>query len=231
MIALLDRLSAKPLLFDGAMGTELHKRALPVGRPPDLWNMEHPEIVGQVHLGYINAGSSVIETNTFGGTLCRLEEFGGTDIVNKVNSSGAKIALEAAGTMTTVVGCVGPLGILLEPYGDISKENAGKMFGKQVETLMSAGIQTILIETMFSLDEALTALQAARRAGASEVGVSITFRKSNDKIRTVFGQSVTTVCTNFRRRVRTLSAQIAEAVLMRWYRSRKRPAALQISLS
>ncbi|MCL5268093.1 MAG: homocysteine S-methyltransferase family protein [Bacteroidetes bacterium] len=186
---LLDLLSRKPILFDGAMGTELQNRGLAVGSPPDLWNMERPEAVGQVHLDYIRAGSQVIETNTFGGTKSRLERSGAVELADRVNSSGAKIALEAAGKMAAVVGSVGPLGSLIEPYGDVSKEDAAAMFRKQVEMLASSGIQTILIETMISLDEALIALEAARSAGASEIGVTMTFQRSGDEVRTAFGES------------------------------------------
>ncbi|MCL4539579.1 MAG: homocysteine S-methyltransferase family protein [Bacteroidetes bacterium] len=188
-MSLLDLLSSKPVLFDGAMGTELQNRGLAVGSPPDLWNIEKPEVVRQVHLDYIRAGSQVVETNTFGGTQSRLERSGAVEFVDSVNSTGAKIALEAAGKTAAVVGSVGPLGSLIEPYGDISKEDAAGMFRKQVETLRAYGVQTILIETMISLDEALVALEGAKSAGASEVGVTMTFQRSGDEVRTAFGES------------------------------------------
>ncbi len=188
-MSVLDLLSAKPVLFDGAMGTELQNRGLAAGTPPDLWNMEHPETVRQVHLDYVKAGSQVIETNTFGGTQTRLEKSGEVEVADKVNRLGAKIALEAAGSTAAVVGSVGPLGSLIEPFGDITREAAIAMFKKQVETLAASGVHTILIETMISLDEALIALEGSQSAGISEIGVTMTFQRSGNEVRTAFGEA------------------------------------------
>jgi 5-methyltetrahydrofolate--homocysteine methyltransferase len=187
---LVELLSDRPLLFDGSTGTELQGRGLPAGEPPDLANLKHADLVRELHLDYIDAGSAVIETNTFGGTESRLEQYGGIDLVEKINSIAAKIALEAAGKKIKVVGSVGPLGKLIEPYGDVKRDKAKSMFEKQIRILISSGIETFVIETMMSIEEALIALEAARLAGASEVGVTLTFQRSGDKIVTAFGESV-----------------------------------------
>lgn len=181
-------LTKKPVLFDGAAGTELQKRGLPVGKPSPLWNIERPALVEQLHLDYIDAGSQVVETNTFGANRKRLEleELGGR--VEEINRRGAEIALSAASGKALVAGSVGPLGVLIEPFGELSREEANEVFTEQLGALVAAGIELVLIETMISLDEALLALKAARGAGGKTVGVTLTFEVGLQGARTVFGE-------------------------------------------
>lgn len=182
-------LTRKPVLFDGATGTELQKRGLPVGRSSALWNIERPALVEQLHLDYLDAGSLVIETNTFGANRKRLELEGLGDRVREINRRGAEVALAAARGKAIVAGSVGPLGVLIEPFGELSREEANEAFTEQLGALVEAGIELVLIETMISLDEALLALKAARAAGSKIVGVTLTFEIGLQGARTVFGET------------------------------------------
>lgn len=178
-----------PVLFDGAMGTECQKRGLPAGSPPELLNLENPDELKAIHQLYIAAGANLIESNTFGGNRKRLEANGLLKRVKEVNRTAAEAALEAAGGKTLVAGSVGPLGALVEPYGEISLQEARDIFGEQISILREAGIHMILIETMISLEEAVLAFEAARESGATTVGVTMTFEPTPNGPRTAFGES------------------------------------------
>ncbi len=184
-----DFLSQSPLLFDGAMGTSIQSSGVKKANPPEIINLENPEILKSIHRKYIDAGSNVIETNTFGGNRKRLENTELLDKVEFVNKRAAEIALEAAGDKVYAAGSVGPLGSLIEPFGTVSEQEAGDVFSEQINYLVDAGIELILIETMISLDEALIALKAAKNSGAKVIGVSITYNKTPAGISTSFGES------------------------------------------
>jgi 5-methyltetrahydrofolate--homocysteine methyltransferase len=184
-----ELLKQPTVLFDGATGTEYQKRGLQVGHAPESWNLEQPDTVKAVHLDYIKAGSRVIETNTFGGNRLRLDAHGLGHNVREINIAGAKAALAAAGNRAVVAGSVGPLGALLEPYGELSVTKAEEIFEEQISALIAGGINFILIETMISSEEALVALRAAKKAGAKFIGVTMTFDPTEGGPRTSFGES------------------------------------------
>jgi 5-methyltetrahydrofolate--homocysteine methyltransferase len=184
-----DLLKTKLVLFDGATGTEYQKLGLKIGEPPESLTLSHPDIVGRVHRSYIDAGSQVVETNTFGGNRKRLDSAGLEKSIAAINRIGAEIALESARGKILVAGSVGPLGVLIEPYGDLEEAEALDVYGEQVSLLLGAGIEFILVETMISLREAVLALQAASQAGARSVGVTLTFDLTPDGPRTPFGES------------------------------------------
>ncbi|MFH1999130.1 MAG: homocysteine S-methyltransferase family protein, partial [Planctomycetota bacterium] len=93
----LDLCKEKVVLLDGGMGTSLMKLGLEPGRPGESWNLDHPEAVHEIHARFIEAGSDVVQTNTFGGTRFRLDHFGLGDRVQEINRAGAAIARKAAG--------------------------------------------------------------------------------------------------------------------------------------
>ncbi|HZW39061.1 MAG TPA: homocysteine S-methyltransferase family protein [Ignavibacteriaceae bacterium] len=190
MIDIQTLLKRTPILFDGAMGTELQKKGLEVGHAPELLNIENPEVIKSIHLDYLNAGSSVIETNSFGANAKRLELSGLQERVFELNFQAAKIAKELKRENTFVAGSMGPLGVVIEPFGDIAKDEAKEIFKVQADALIKGGIDFILVETMIFLEEAITALKAAKEAGAKTVGVSLTFEVNGDEIRTPFGDSL-----------------------------------------
>lgn len=184
-----DLLKNKPILFDGATGTEYQKRGLKIGEPPEKMTLNHPDIVEQLHREYIHAGSRVIETNTFGGNRLRLRSAGLEKSIIDFNKRATEIALRSAMGKAVVAGSVGPLGVLLEPYGDTHRSEAGDAYTEQIALLLQGGVEFILFETMISLEEASLALTSAREAGAGIVGVTLTFDMTPEGPCTPFGES------------------------------------------
>ena len=162
MHRLLDRLKSKILLLDGSMGVMLQDRGLPAGYAPDLWNIERPDIVLEVHREYVKAGSDIILTNTFGSTRLRLAEYGAENKLREINQEAVRIARKAAGDKAFVAGDIGPCGVTVHPLGELSFDDAVDIFSRQVEALASAGCDLIVIETMFDLIEVRAAVVAAK---------------------------------------------------------------------
>ncbi len=179
-MTIIDELLAERgvLLVDGAMGTELFARGLTAGDPPEMWNVDMPGKVADVHAGYINAGSDVILTNSFGGTAFRLKLHSLDDRVVELNAAAAACAREAAktaGRRLVVAGSMGPTGELLEPMGSLTPETAAAAFAEQAEGLAEGGADVLWIETMSSLDEVSAAIEGARRATDLPVAATMSF--------------------------------------------------------
>lgn len=154
------------ILIDGAMGTMLQAAGLKAGGAPDAWNIEHPEEVKKVHQAYLDAGARLILSNTFGSNGERASR--GKYSAEEMAYAGAKIAVEtvqAAGEDCYAAIDIGPLGVFLEPLGDLTTEEAVELFRVPVEAGVKAGVDCILIETMCSLDEACAAVTAAKEYG------------------------------------------------------------------
>ena len=166
---LADLLAAKGrLVADGGMGTSLFEMGLQAGATPELWNVEYPERVAKVHSGFVDAGSDIILTNTFGGTRARLDLDRLGDRVKELNTAGVRVALgvaAAAGSEVVVAGSVGPTGLLFEPMGPLNHETAVEIFIEQVDALADAGAQAIWIETLSSTEELAAAVEAAETTG------------------------------------------------------------------
>jgi 5-methyltetrahydrofolate--homocysteine methyltransferase len=180
----------KPVLFDGATGTEYQRRGLPIGAAPEIWVMENPDAVKDVHRTYVAAGAQVIETCTFGATKRRLEASDVPYSVADVTRTAVALAKEAAAGKALVAGSVGPFGGILEPYGEVSVGEVEELFAEQMSVLVESGADIVLIETMISLSEAIVALRTAKSVGASTVGVTMTFEMTGSEPRTSFGESV-----------------------------------------
>ncbi len=162
---LLQRLKKEVLLLDGSMGVMLQNRGLPAGYAPDLWNLERPDIIHEVHREYVKAGSDIILTNTFGASRLRLAEYGAEDKLAEINREAVRIARKAAGETGFVAGDVGPCGVTVYPLGELSFEGAVDIFSQQVDALAGAGCDLIVIETMFDLIEIRAAVVAAKSSG------------------------------------------------------------------
>ena len=162
-----------PLVADGAMGTMLQEAGLPPGKPGETLLIEQPEIVAGVHQAYIEAGSDLILSCTFGGTRPRLAHAGLADRVADVNRRGVEVAREAAAGRAYVAGDIGPLGELLAPLGQRTYEEAVDLFAEQAEALAEAGADLLYIETMTSIEEAQAAVEGVRRV-APEVPLTVT---------------------------------------------------------
>ena len=165
----------KVMIADGATGTMLQKAGLPVGTAPERWNIENPEAVKNHYQAYIEAGSDIILTNTFGGSPIRLKREGLEAEYSRINQQAAILARQTAGSSAFVFGDIGPTGELLEPLGTMSVEYAVRVFAEQAKALVDGGVDAILIETMSDLTEAKAALDGVRQATELPVIVSFSF--------------------------------------------------------
>jgi 5-methyltetrahydrofolate--homocysteine methyltransferase len=166
---LLEAIKERPLLGDGAMGTQLMIAGLEQGACGEEWNLTHPEKVLGIQRRYAEAGSDCILTNTFGGSRIMLNRHGNADNVTAINAAAVAIArqaFEAVGRDGYVIGDVGPFGGLMEPYGDFTEDQVRAAFTEQAKALVDAGADAVIIETQTSLEELAIGIDAAREAGA-----------------------------------------------------------------
>jgi 5-methyltetrahydrofolate--homocysteine methyltransferase len=162
-----DAILRRPLLGDGAMGTQLMLAGLEQGNCGEAWNVTHPERVLAIQRRYAEAGSECILTNTFGGSRIMLNRHSNAGKVVEINRAAVGIAREAFdGRPGYVIGDIGPFGGLIEPYGDFTEAQVREAFEEQALALVSAGADAILIETQTSLEELTLGIQAAKQAGA-----------------------------------------------------------------
>lgn len=156
------------VLADGAMGTMLMQNGLEFGDPPEVWNLEHPEIIRRVQRGYLDAGSQILLTNTFGGNRLRLELHGREDRVDQLNRTAAVLArveANASDHPAIVAGDIGPSGQIMAAIGGtLTPEIAREVFAEQARGLAAAGVDVMWIETMSDLSETVAAIQGARDA-------------------------------------------------------------------
>ena len=170
--------SGKPILLDGAMGTMLFAAGLDSGNSPEEWNVLHPEKVGKIHQAYIEAGSQVILTNTFGGSAVRLNSHGLAERVFELNKAAAEIARQEAGAANrpvVVAGSIGPSGLILQPLGTLSFEAAEKSFADQAAGLAAGGVDLFWIETMSDLEEIKAAILGVRSVSDLPIAVTLSF--------------------------------------------------------
>jgi len=152
------------LLADGATGTNLFEMGLEAGAAPELWNIDSPEKIERLHQGFIDAGSDIILTNSFGGTRHRLKLHDAQDRVFELNKAAGEIANKIAATVDReiiVAGSVGPTGELLTPLGELTFDQAVESFKEQMEGLEAGGVDLFWIETMSSPEEIQAAAKAA----------------------------------------------------------------------
>jgi 5-methyltetrahydrofolate--homocysteine methyltransferase len=167
--SLLKEIEKRPLLGDGAMGTQLMLAGLVQGNCGEEWNLTQPEKVLRIQQNYAEAGSDCILTNTFGGSRIMLGRHGNADKVAEINRAAVEIArkaFKAAGRQGFVIGDVGPFGGLMEPYGDFSEQQVRDAFNEQAKALVDAGADAVIIETQTSLEELGVGIDAAKAAGA-----------------------------------------------------------------
>jgi 5-methyltetrahydrofolate--homocysteine methyltransferase len=168
-----------PILADGAMGTMLFELGLQFGDPPEMWNLEQPDKVRQVHRGYLEAGARMLLTNTFGGNRFRLGMHGRESLVAELNRAGARLAHEAAaerGQETVIAGDLGPSGGIMAPLGDLDYEQARRGFAEQAQALREGGVDVFWIETISSLEEMRAAFDGIRMVdGERPIIMTMTF--------------------------------------------------------
>src|SRR5579862_7922895 len=145
------------------MGTQLMLAGLANGDCGEAWNLTHPERVLKIQHNYVAAGADCLITNTFGGSRLMLKRHGHVGDLRAINQAGARIAREAfGGRQGFVLGDLGPLGAILEPYGDMTQDEARAAYEEQARALIEAGADAIIIETQTSLDEIGIAIDAAK---------------------------------------------------------------------
>ncbi|OQY31926.1 MAG: methionine synthase I [Anaerolineaceae bacterium 4572_5.1] len=160
------------------MGTMLMKAGLEAGDSPEKWNVTHPEVIQEIHRGYIEAGSQIILTNSFGGNrfrlaLHRLDDR--ADEFNKAAAANARTEADKASHLVVVAGSMGPTGQLLQPLGTVSFEDAQSAFAEQAASLAEGGVDMFWIETMSDLEEVRAAVQGIRSVSDLPISATMSF--------------------------------------------------------
>lgn len=185
MSRFVDALHGGVLVLDGAMGTTLQARGLMTGLCPEELNATNPDAIRAIYRSYVEAGADIIETNSFGGSRLRLAHSDLADRAYELNLAAARLAREVAGERVFVAGSIGPLAAILEPFGDVSGDEARDAFAEQAAALAAGGVDLILIETMYDLTELQAAVEGARTTGLPII-CSMTFDRGG---RTMMGVS------------------------------------------
>jgi methionine synthase I (cobalamin-dependent)/5,10-methylenetetrahydrofolate reductase len=149
-------------VFDGAMGTMLYAKGVYINRSYDELNLTNPDLVREVHEEYVRAGADIIETNTFGATAHKLQQYGLEGSLRLINIAAARIAREAAVDRALVAGAVGPLGLRIEPYGPTSFDEAKDLVKAQISALLDGGVDLFVLETFSDISQIRQAILAVR---------------------------------------------------------------------
>ncbi|MGH7325596.1 MAG: bifunctional homocysteine S-methyltransferase/methylenetetrahydrofolate reductase [Candidatus Rokuibacteriota bacterium] len=202
------RLAETPLLCDGAMGTLLYARGVPMDACFDALNLNKPALVQSVHADYIAAGADCIETNTFGANRFKLAVHGLSGEVRAINLRGVKLARdvrESMGRDVFVLGSIGPLGKYLAPLGTVTAEEARAAFLEQAEALLEGGVDAFVVETFSDLTELMLAIDAVRavtdlpivaQMAFTDDGVTFTGRTAGEVARTLSGLGLAALGAN-----------------------------------
>ena len=178
-------ISAGPVVTDGAWGTQMQQRGLRPGACPDAWNLTDPDLVEEVARAYVDAGSQVILTNTFGANRFTLVRHDLADKVPEINRAGVEISRRAAGDRAKVFASMGPSGVMLM-MGEVSPDDLREAFAVQARAMAEAGADGIVVETMSDPAEAVLAVAAAKETGLPVVGCMVYDSGPNDD-RTMMG--------------------------------------------
>ncbi len=181
--------TSTPILSDGAMGTVLNARGATFAQCFDALNLSQPALVGEIHRAYIDAGSQMIQTNTFGANRYKLAAHGLEDKVKEINRAGVELArrvVMASFRDVLIAGDVGPLGVRLAPFGRVQPEQAHQVFAEQISALAEAGADLVILETFSDLLELREAVAAAREICDLPVIASMTFTRDD---RTILGDA------------------------------------------
>jgi homocysteine S-methyltransferase len=163
------QLFQRAIIADGAMGTMLYAKGAFINRCFDELNLSAPGMVKDTHQEYVKAGAEIIESNTFGANRVRLAAFGLADKLHAINEAGVRLAREAAGDQAFVAGAIGPLGVRIEPLGQMSFAEAREVFHEQAQALVEAGVDLLILETFYDLNEIREAIFAVREAAGPEM--------------------------------------------------------------
>jgi methionine synthase I (cobalamin-dependent)/5,10-methylenetetrahydrofolate reductase len=171
-------------VFDGAVGTRLYDKGVYINRSYDELNLTAPELVREVHEEYIRAGAEVIETNTYGASRHKLQQYSLEGRLRDINLSAVKLAREAAGERAFVAGAIGSLGLRIEPYGPTSFDEAKEMFAEQASVLLEGGVELFILETFSDLSEVEQAIRAIKELCDLPIVAQMTIQTDGN---TIFG--------------------------------------------
>lgn len=163
------------LLCDGGMGTMLHAHGLQPGECPELWCVERPVDVVDIHQAYRDAGSDIVECNSFGGNSYKLRHYGLESRATEINRAAAALARQVAGDTQYVLASMGPTGVFMEPYGDETEASLYASFKEQALAFAAGGADAIIVETMMIIEECCVAVRAVRENTNLSVIASFTF--------------------------------------------------------
>jgi len=175
-------------VLDGAWGTELQKHGLPAGSAPELWNSANPQAVAAVARGYVQAGSDIILTNTFGANRIALASAGPANPAAELAEKGAAISRRAAGESVKVFGSIGPTGKIVM-MGEVDEEEIAGAFEEAAAALARGGVDAIVLETFNELAEIEIALRAVKRACELPVVACMTFASGPERTATMMGNT------------------------------------------
>ncbi len=189
--------SGEVLVADGATGTNLQKVGLTSGTSPEDWVFDQPDKILALHRAWVDAGSDIILTCTFGGTRLRLKDSRYVDRAPELNRRAVELAKEAASTRPEVLiaGSMGPTGQLFTPFGPLTHEAAVETYAEQAKALAEGGVDLLVIETHFALDEAGAAIEGAQQACDLPIVISFSFDRG---VRTMMGVKPAQVVKAFR---------------------------------
>ena len=194
----LERLQTNDVLIaDGATGTNLQAVGLQPGVSPEEWVFDQPDKILALHQAWVAAGSDIILTCTFGGTRVRMRESKYADRAPELNKRAAGLACEAADARAGVLvaGSIGPTGQLLKPFGPLTLAEAQATFAEQAQALAAGGVDLLVIETQFALEEATAAIEGARSVCELPIVISFSFDRG---VRTMMGVKPSQVAATFK---------------------------------
>ena len=193
--------SGEVLVFDGGYGTMLFAAGLLNGACPELWNDTHADVVAGIHKGYYDAGSQIVETNTFGGTRLKLNEYALGDRTGELNVKGARLARKVAPSDAYVAGSIGPTSRLPQDYAldeGVTDNQYEETFREQAEALAEGGVDLFAVETMMFPQEATAAVRACKAVADVPVMATMFFQyeEIHDRDRTMWGEAAAEVAKN-----------------------------------
>lgn len=189
-MALAERIRQGLFILDGAMGTQLFERGIPAGKCNEYYNITSPDLIRQIHQAYIEAGSDAVLTNTFGANKFTLSRHGFGEMVEKINTAGAKVARDAAGKDRYILGDIGPTGDFLEPLGTLKGPQLKSIFAQQAKALADGGVDGFIIETMSAIDEMTVAVEAVKSVSDLPVLASFAYDAAGEDFRTMMGVGI-----------------------------------------
>jgi 5-methyltetrahydrofolate--homocysteine methyltransferase len=180
---------SKIILFDGAMGTEIIKRGIASGKLPDYYNIEHPDIIKEIHAAYYAAGSDMCQTNTFGSNLLNLKQHKLEHELENINKAALENIKDTCTEGRLIVGDIGPSGTFRAPVGKATFDSWKEGFLTQVRVL-ERGVDLWHVETISDIEEMVAAIKAIKQVSSKPIISSITYKRTKRGFFTIMGDSL-----------------------------------------